>query len=764
MSLMAWAEYLYTGDRSFVEKHYDRLVAKLLLPLAGPDGLLKAPVKRGVGVKTLDKAFLESIGMANNRSFRILVDWPTTERDGHVLKQVNSVVNAFHYNNLLLMSRIAQDLDKSEDALRFKDEATRVAKAYQKAFFKEAEGIYRDGVGTDHSSIHANLFPLAFGLVPAEHQKSVADYVVSRGMSCSVYAAQYLMEALYRTGRANEAFDLLTSQDIRSWYNMIRVGSTITLEAWDNKFKPNQDWNHAWGAVPANIIPRYLLGVRPLEPGFGKVLVRPMPGPLQQVEATVPTPRGGMDLKINNEPGSPFELTLSIPANMTARVEIPLPAGQGELLMNGKTVKSTKRNGFAVIDNVVSGTHRFRTTAVVNSIEQGDGEPGVAPTAGTTTAQEFSSEQVLKTLELANSYFSKKYPDVEVIQGGHELKHKRFPSSYWGGAVYYTGLMALYSVDPKEEYYQQAVAFGEANQWKLNSYRVGKLNSFSHNANDHCAGGTYVDLYQIDPKPERIAAIRNCIKRLMETPVEPAKNAYPNWFWVDALYMAMPTFAKLGVTEQDDAYFDRMHEFYLSAKNEIGGGLYNAEDGLWWRDADFVAPYKEPNGEDCYWSRGNGWVYAALTQVLSVLPEDNQYRPEYLSVFKEMSAALLKVQRADGFWNVSLHDPSNFGGKELSGTSMFVYGFGWGVNNGVLDEKTYAPAMQKAWLGMAECVHPNGFLGYVQGSGSEPKSSQPVHYDRVPDLEDYGLGCFLLAGSELFKWKSGKSTNKRQDQ
>jgi rhamnogalacturonyl hydrolase YesR len=95
---------------------------------------------------------------------------------------------------------------------------------------------------------------------------------------------------------------------------------------------------------------------------------------------------------------------------------------------------------------------------------------------------------------------------------------------------------------------------------------------------------------------------------------------------------------------------------------------------------------------------------------------------------------------------------------------MFVYGFGWGVNNGVLDEKTYAPAMQKAWLGMAECVHPNGFLGYVQGSGSEPKSSQPVHYDRVPDLEDYGLGCFLLAGSELFKWKSGKSTNKRQDQ
>ena len=122
--------------------------------------------------------------------------------------------------------------------------------------------------------------------------KSVADYVVSKGMACSVYAAQYLMEGLYKAGRADTAFSLLTSRDIRSWYNMIRVGSTVTLEAWDNKFKPNQDWNHAWGAVPGNIIPRYLLGVRPLEPGFGKVLIRPMPGPLERAEAVIPTIRG----------------------------------------------------------------------------------------------------------------------------------------------------------------------------------------------------------------------------------------------------------------------------------------------------------------------------------------------------------------------------------------------------------------------------------------------------------------------------------------
>jgi hypothetical protein len=48
-------------------------------------------------------------------------------------------------------------------------------------------------------------------------------------------------------------------------------------------------------------------------------------------------------------------------------------------------------------------------------------------------------------------------------------------------------------------------------------------------------------------------------------------------------------------------------------------------------------------------------------------------------------------------------------------------------------------------------VHPDGALGYVQDMGREPKDGQPVGYDKMPDYEDFGLGCFLLAGSEMFK-------------
>ena len=181
--------------------------------------------------------------------------------------------------------------------------------------------------------------------------------------------------------------------------------------------------------------------------------------------------------------------------------------------------------------------------------------------------------------------------------------------------------------------------------------------------------------------------------------------------------------------------------------------MYNPKDGLWWRDKDFDPPYKEPNGEDCYWSRGNGWVYAALIRVLEEVPAAETHRQDYINDFKAMSEALKKCQREDGYWNVSLHDENNFGGMETSGTSLFVYGMAWGIRKGILNKKEYLPVVAKAWNALIkEAVHPDtGCLGYVQGTGKEPKDGQPVGYHNLPDFEDYGIGCFILAGTEVYK-------------
>jgi DUF1680 family protein/rhamnogalacturonyl hydrolase YesR len=347
-------------------------------------------------------------------------------------------------------------------------------------------------------------------------------------------------------------------------------------------------------------------------------------------------------------------------------------------------------------------------------------------------------DEVLETMTRTNAYFMNKWPDV----GKRIVTDRERASNIWTRSVYYEGLMELYRIDPRPEYYEYAVRWAEFHDWNL---RDGE--TYTRNADNQCAGQIYLDLYRMDPEPGRIYFIKASIDSMMAT------DKIDDWNWIDALQMAMPVFARLGVITGDTAYFDRMHEMYLFTRNEHGDhGLYNPEDGLWWRDADFDPPYAEPNGEDCYWSRGNGWVLAALVRVMDLLPEDHPYMEEYLATYRQMCEALVRVQRKDGFWNVSLHDPDHYGGPETSGTALFVYGMAWGINNGILPADEYLPVVTRAWNAMARiAVRPDGSLGYVQSTGKEPSAGQPVTYKKVPDFEDYGLGCFLLAGSQVYQ-------------
>jgi rhamnogalacturonyl hydrolase YesR len=339
---------------------------------------------------------------------------------------------------------------------------------------------------------------------------------------------------------------------------------------------------------------------------------------------------------------------------------------------------------------------------------------------------------VLELLHRANAYFVAKWPDpAKNIDSSH-------PSHIWTRAVYYEGLLGLYGVDPKPDDLSYAVAWATSHAWGLNG------GTSTRSADDQCAGQTYLDLYLIDPQAPRIKDIKTDIDMVV------AGAAIDDWTWIDAIQMAMPVFAKLGATSNQPAYYDKMYAMYSSSKNSQGAaGFYSETDHLWWRDANYDPPYAEPNGKNCYWSRGNGWVLAALTRVLDTIPQNEAHRAEYLADFKAMAEALRAVQRTDGFWNVSLHDPTHFGGPELTGTSLFTYGMAWGVRKGILPAASYQPVIERAWTAMASSVHQDGFLGYVQGTGQQPSDGQPVTFDKQPNYEDFGLGCFLLGGSEV---------------
>lgn len=353
--------------------------------------------------------------------------------------------------------------------------------------------------------------------------------------------------------------------------------------------------------------------------------------------------------------------------------------------------------------------------------------------------QSIDRDTVLHQMELANTYFMEKWPDV----GKTIVTNKERPSHIWTRGVYYEGLMALHEIYPKKEYYNYALDWANFHEWGFNGGNI------TRNGDNYCAAQTYIDLYNLEPRPEKLKNTRATMQKFLLTPQN------NDWDWIDAIQMGMPVFAEMGVLEKDDRYFEKMYQMYMYTRVKEGDkGLFNEEDGLWWRDADFDPPYTEPNGEDSYWSRGNGWVIAALAKVLDIVPEGTPHRDQYIKDLKTMAEALVKVQRQDGFWNVSLHDENNYGGKELSGTALFVYAMAYGVNNKILNEEKYLPVIENAWNAMVkESLHDNGFLGYVQSTGKEPKAGQPLSYDKIPDFEDFGLGCFLLAGSEVYKIK-----------
>ena len=130
--LMAWNDYIYTGDKSFIQKYYTELQQKILMPLARQDGLISTLEQKQT------KEFLETIHITKafdgKKDLRDNVDWPVVERDGFVFCNYNAVINAFYYKNLLLMHQIALLVGNKADAQLYSQKAKQVYDTYQKLF------------------------------------------------------------------------------------------------------------------------------------------------------------------------------------------------------------------------------------------------------------------------------------------------------------------------------------------------------------------------------------------------------------------------------------------------------------------------------------------------------------------------------------------------------------------------------------------------------------------------------------------------------
>lgn len=367
-------------------------------------------------------------------------------------------------------------------------------------------------------------------------------------------------------------------------------------------------------------------------------------------------------------------------------------------------------------------------------------------------AQLAPSAEIHESAARAARYFIAKYPDVgaKSYVGGKERNSK-----IWTRSVFYEGLMNLYREDGSDEWLDYALDWGEFHKYISSTDTEAK----SHNADYQCCGQTYMQLYLLEPsREERMEHIKMRIDNMIAT----GRNNF--WTWVDAIQMSMPVMALLGATlDDDDYYYDAMHSLYMYSRDHQGGSkkgggepLFNTSTGLWYRDYNADPPYRDlvEKNKDCYWSRGNGWAYMALARVMQFTPADMKYRQQYLDDFVMMSRALKDCQKSDGYWGVSLHAPSNFGpagssGPEITGTSLFVGGMAWGIREGLLPVDEYLPAVVSGWEAMAAACHPDGKIGYIQGTGSKPEDGAAITYDTEPDFEDFGVGCWLWGAAEV---------------
>ncbi|MFD0670896.1 family 78 glycoside hydrolase catalytic domain [Cohnella sp. GCM10027633] len=206
-----------------------------------------------------------------------LVDWPDNLRDGYdfpltrpVSDGCHNVINALYYGCIQTVQEIRRILNIDHD-----DELPQLKQAFISAFYRPDARLFADATASGHASLHANIFPLLFDIAPNDSIDSIMALIERKRFSCGVYMSYFLLKALAKHGRKQLIYDLITCDDERSWANMIREGATSCFEAWGKEQKWNTSLCHGWASSPIPVLIEDVIGISPMEPGWGKIAYKP---------------------------------------------------------------------------------------------------------------------------------------------------------------------------------------------------------------------------------------------------------------------------------------------------------------------------------------------------------------------------------------------------------------------------------------------------------------------------------------------------------
>ena len=353
-------------------------------------------------------------------------------------------------------------------------------------------------------------------------------------------------------------------------------------------------------------------------------------------------------------------------------------------------------------------------------------------------ARQWTADEVKSVIKKVNTYWQTNNP-AEV-------------RSFWDNAAYHTGNMEVYKLLGDQQMLDYSIRWAEHNQWKgatEGDPAKWKYKTYGE-GQDYVLFGdwqicfqTFIDLYNLQADETKVARA----KEVMGYEADSKANDY--WWWADALYMVMPVMTKMYRLTGDMKYLRKLYENILYSDSI----MLDRETGLYYRDGRYVYPkHTTEAGKKDFWARGDGWVLAGLAKVLQDMPADYVRHPFFVEKFQNLARGVAKCQQPQGHWTRSMLDPRQAPGYETSGTAFFCYGLLWGVNNGYLPKKEFAPVIAKAWNYLTTiALQKDGKVGYVQPIGDRAIPGQVINAD---SQQNFGVGAFLLAACEYVRYIS----------
>jgi rhamnogalacturonyl hydrolase YesR len=372
--------------------------------------------------------------------------------------------------------------------------------------------------------------------------------------------------------------------------------------------------------------------------------------------------------------------------------------------------------------------------------------PATVLAAATSPLDALRHSAVLTATERAADYYRPTYAHTSV-----------FPTNGWSWSTYASGVHALYQQVGDSRYLNDGLAWGSSNGW---GPAIGEGNPDTIKSLQ-----TYHDLNAIDATASLAVADAKMAGDLTGLPLS-------QYYWIDALFMGLPDWARWAGRTGDVAYLDKLDALYAWTRDSGAmssvcagsappqAGLFQADQGLWYRDCKQVGAI-DANGLPVFWARGNGWVIAAMAQVIDALPAGDPRAATYASMLSTMAARLIQLQGSDGFWRTNLTDSALYPQPETSATSLITFALAYGVRAGILDAATYLPGVVRAWNGLATVsLQPSGFLSNCQGPAAAPGQPYTAKAPRTAltatsagtvniDSPPFCVGAFLLAGSQV---------------